>query len=128
MRAASSLTGMLVSFLFPLCLTAAGATSQEAMAEYGVVYGMVMPVMLIPSAFLSSAALVLVPEFSECAARGEKEKLASLTKKAVSAALLIAGALLCPSMPYWGGISAFCSLTAPKAACSSRSVPCCSFP
>lgn len=94
MRAASSLTGMLVSFLFPLCLTAAGATSQEAMAEYGVVYGMVMPVMLIPSAFLSSAALVLVPEFSECAARGEKEKLASLTKKAVSAALLIAGALL----------------------------------
>ena len=103
MRAASSLTGMLVSFLFPLCLTAAGATSQEAMAEYGVVYGMVMPVMLIPSAFLSSAALVLVPEFSECAARGEREKLAALTKKAVSR-LSSSRGRSCPSMPIGADI------------------------
>ncbi len=93
-RALSSLSGMLVSVLFPLRLTAAGASSAAAMAEYGIVCGMVLPVMHIPSAFLSALALVLVPEFSECAARGEKEKLSALTAKALNAALLTAGALL----------------------------------
>lgn len=93
-RALSTLAGTAVSFLFPLALTAAGATSSEAMAEYGIVTGMVMPVMHIPSAFLSSLALVLVPAFSEAAARGEKEKLAALTEKALNAALLVSGALL----------------------------------
>ena len=92
MRVLSSFTGMLVSVLFPLRLVSAGASSAEAMAEYGVVCGMVMPVMMIPSAFVSSLALVLVPEFSECAARGEKEKLSALTEKARNAALRSAGA------------------------------------
>lgn len=93
-RALSSLAGTLVSVLFPLRLMAAGATSATAMAEYGVVCGMVMPVMHIPSAVLSSIALVMVPSFSECAARGESEKLAALTEKALNAALLVAGALI----------------------------------
>ena len=94
MRASSSAVHTLVSVLFPLRLAAAGATSAAAMSEYGIFYGMVMPVMMIPATFVSSMALVLVPEFSECAARGERETLSRLTEKALRAALLIAGVLL----------------------------------
>ena len=64
------------------------------MSEYGVVYGMVMPVLMIPSSLIGSIALVLVPELAECFYRKEKEKLAALVEKALNATLLIAGMLI----------------------------------
>lgn len=94
MRTSSSLVNSFISVLFPLRLTAAGYSSARAMSEYGVVYGMVMPVLMIPSSLIGSIALVLVPELSECYYRKEKEKLASLVEKALNATLLIAGLLI----------------------------------
>ena len=78
MRTSSSLLSSLISVLFPLRLQAAGYTASRAMSEYGVVYGMVMPVMAIPCAFISSIALVLVPELSENFYRGKKEQVCAL--------------------------------------------------
>ncbi len=93
MRASSSLVNSFISVLFPMRLMAAGVSSARAMSEYGVVYGMVMPVLMIPSTLIGSIALVLVPELSECFYRGQKEKLSALVEKALNAALLIAGML-----------------------------------
>ena len=75
MRTSSSLLSSLISVLFPLMLRAAGYTSAAAMSEYGMVYGMVMPVMAVPCAFIGSIALVLV-------------------SRAINATLLISCALL----------------------------------
>lgn len=75
-------------------LTAAGYSSSRAMSEYGVVYGMVMPVLMVPSTLIGSLALVLVPELSECYYKGNKEKLSALVEKALNTTLLIAAALI----------------------------------
>ncbi len=90
MRTSSSLMSSLISVLFPMRLMAAGWSSSRAMSEYGVVYGMVMPVLMIPSSLIGSIALVLVPELSECYYKGEKEKVSALVEKALNATLLIA--------------------------------------
>lgn len=94
MRTSSSLIGSLISVLFPMRLMTAGATAAQAMSCYGVVYGMVMPVLYIPSNLVGSIALVLVPELSECYYRKDKKALSGYITKAVNAALLIAGALI----------------------------------
>lgn len=94
MRTSSSLVNSLVSVLFPLRLQTAGASSAKALSEYGVVYGMVVPIIMIPSSLIGSIALVLVPEFSECFYKKQKEKLSALVEKAINATLLIAGLLI----------------------------------
>ena len=94
MRTSSSLRNSLISVLFPMRLTAAGYSSSRAMSEYGVVYGMVMPVLMVPSTLIGSLALVLVPELSECYYKGNKEKLSALVEKALNTTLLIAAALI----------------------------------
>ena len=94
MRASSSLIGSFISVLFPMRLRAAGHTTAQAMSEYGVVYGMVMPVMAVPSALIGSLALVLVPELSEHYYRKNRRQVAALAEKALNATLLIAGALI----------------------------------
>ncbi len=94
MRTASSLVGSLVSVLFPMRLMVAGMSAARAMSAYGVVGGMVMPILMIPNTLISSIALVLVPELSECYYKGRREKLSALVKKALDATLLIAAALI----------------------------------
>lgn len=94
MRTSSSLMNSLISVLFPMRLMAAGVSSSIAMSEYGVVYGMVMPVLTIPSTLIGSIALVLVPELSERFYKGERESLRGYAEKAINATLLIAGILI----------------------------------
>ncbi len=102
MRTSSSLVNSFISVLFPMRLMAAGVSSSKAMSEYGVVYGMVMPVLMIPSTLIGSIALVLVPELSECFYKGQKEKLSGLVERALNATLLIAGMLI-PFFVVCGG-------------------------
>lgn len=94
MRTSSSLINSVISVLFPLRLVASGCSSAYAMSEYGVVYGMVMPVLYVPSTLIGSIAVVLVPELSECFYRGDKKALSGYVEKALNATLLIAGVLI----------------------------------
>lgn len=94
MRTSSSLIGSLVSVLFPARLIAAGFTASTAMSALGTVYGMVVPVLLIPTNLVGSIALVLVPELSECFYKKQTEKLSAYLTKAMNATLLIAGCLI----------------------------------
>ena len=94
MRTSSSLMSSLISVIFPLRMQAAGFSSSAAMSEYGVVYGMVSPVMAIPCAFIGSIALVLVPELSENFYKGRTREVGALTERAICTTLLIAGLLL----------------------------------
>ncbi|MBR7185951.1 MAG: oligosaccharide flippase family protein [Clostridia bacterium] len=94
MRASSSLVNSAISVIFPMRLVQSGMTSARAMSTYGIVGGMVMPVLMIPSSLIGSIALVIVPELSESYYRGNREKLSELAAKALNATLLIAGILI----------------------------------
>ena len=52
-----------------------GASATQALASYGTLHGMVYPLVFFPSAVLSAFAGLLVPEFAEFHARGDREKI-----------------------------------------------------
>lgn len=64
------------------------AGTVNAMADYGMIKGMVFPVLMFPAAVLFSLAELLVPEFSRCAARGSRERVRYLAKKGLRAGML----------------------------------------
>ncbi len=64
-RAGSSLVASTVAVLLPVMLMRAGANESEALTLFGILTGMAIPVLFIPSTIIGSLALVLVPELSE---------------------------------------------------------------
>lgn len=61
--------------LIPYGLKRSGASSEQALASYGVIHGMVLPIVLFPQAVIGSFSGMLVPELAECRARGDKTKI-----------------------------------------------------
>ncbi len=63
--------------LVPRGLKKFGASASASLAQYGVVHGMVMPILLFPSAVLSAFAGLLVPELTEFQ---KQEKLTGINR------------------------------------------------
>ena len=74
--------------LIPRALTRGGGSREEALASYGVLSGMALPVLLYPTALLSSFAGLLVPEFAEGEARGTVLENRRLCERALRLTLL----------------------------------------
>ncbi|WP_276352789.1 stage V sporulation protein B [Cohnella caldifontis] len=68
-RLIGSLSYLLESILTARSLAAAGLPAAAATAQYGALQGMVIPLLLLPSALTYSLAVSLVPSLSEAAAR-----------------------------------------------------------
>ena len=67
--------------LIPSGLKKAGASNEAALATYGVIQGMVLPVLLFPSSILNSLASLLVPEVAECHAKGHFRQIRYITQR-----------------------------------------------
>ncbi|HEY5586805.1 MAG TPA: polysaccharide biosynthesis protein [Ruminiclostridium sp.] len=52
-----------------------GSSSKTALAEYGMIRGMAMPILTFPSAFLSAFSTLLIPEISEANALNHKNRI-----------------------------------------------------
>ncbi len=74
--------------LIPRALTRGGGTRKEALASYGILSGMALPVLLYPMALLSSFAGLLVPEFAEGEARGTIPENRRLCERALRLTLI----------------------------------------
>ena len=70
--------------LIPKRLEKGGASSSEALSSYGILHGMALPTVLFPMSPLSSFSGLLVPEFAEDQAKGNKERMSRLTSEAIS--------------------------------------------
>ena len=85
--------------LIPRGLKQSGASWESALTSYGVLHSMVLPVVLFPSAFISSFSGLLVPEVAESWARGDRQRVSRLAVKIITPALLfsfgIAGVMAC---------------------------------
>lgn len=82
--------------LIPKRLRDRGESHSEALASYGVLHGMALPLLLYPMAPLSSFSGLLVPEFSESLARGEWRRMRRMANEAINTTLAysIAAAVL----------------------------------
>ena len=64
-RASSSFVNSAIAVLLPVMLIRSGLSETEALKLFGIVSGMVIPILFIPSTVIGSISLVLVPELSE---------------------------------------------------------------
>lgn len=93
----------LENLLIPRGLRQYGASGERSMATYGVIHGMVFPVITFASAILFSLSDVLVPELARCRATGNKARILHLTDRCLRLGLIfaaaVAGLLTCLAEP-----------------------------
>lgn len=96
--AATSLLGNLMgsanAVLIPQRLVHAGLDVSAAMSAFGVLCGMTMPMLFLPTAFIGALGLVLVPKLAESKALGRKEEICRRIHKS----LLATSVLTMPAM------------------------------
>lgn len=113
-RASGSLVNSAIAVLLPAMLVRAGFGESDALKLFGVVTGMVMPILFIPSTLIGSLSLVLVPELSEDFYRNRLKRLRANLERGLRASLYVACALI-PFFYAFGkdlGCIAFSDVTA----------------
>ncbi len=74
--------------IIPKGLVKSGQLYKKALSDYGVINGMVFPIIAFPMNILYSCSNMLVPELSECVARGNKIQIKRIVKKALKTTVL----------------------------------------
>ena len=93
-RASGSFINSAVAILLPIMLVRAGFHNGEALSLFGIVTGMVMPILFIPATVIGSLSLVLVPELSEDFYRKNFTRLRKNIERGIGFSFLIACFLL----------------------------------
>lgn len=95
MRTSTSLLNSCVAMFLPAILSKfCGYSSSEALALYGTVIGMSVPMLMIPNSLIGSIAVVVAPEMSENFYAKRTELLKRDIERTVKAAVLIATVLI----------------------------------
>lgn len=103
MRTSTSLLNSCVAMFLPALLSkACGYTSSEALALYGTVIGMSVPMLMIPNSLIGSIAVVVAPEMSENFYANRTELLKRDIERTIKSSVLIATVLI-PVMFTLGG-------------------------
>ncbi len=71
----------------------AGASMESALADYGALHGMALPLLLYPLSPLSSFSSLLVPEFAELKSTNDRAKMGSIASRALSYTLSYASVI-----------------------------------
>jgi len=83
----------------PWGLKRSGASASEALASYGVLHGMVFPILLFPSAVLGSFASLLIPELSAAQEQGDHKRIEHIVSRVFTYALIfgigVSGIFVC---------------------------------
>jgi len=87
-RLAGSASYFLESVLIVQSLAAIGVAAHAATAQYGALQGMVIPLLLIPTALTYSLSVSLIPALSEAAARGDRQEIRRRIRQSLRLALL----------------------------------------
>ena len=85
--------------LVPISLEKSGMSSETALSEYGIVGGMVLPVLTFPCAFLLGFSNLLVPEVTQYKTLGQEDKIDKIMgfvfRMTLMFAVGVAAALMC---------------------------------
>ncbi|MEG2814183.1 MAG: oligosaccharide flippase family protein, partial [Oscillospiraceae bacterium] len=82
-----SILTTLENILVPTGLKKFGQSSQNSLAQYGLIKGMVLPILYFPSAILSAFASLLVPEISQAAATNSQTRIVYITNRCIKMTL-----------------------------------------
>lgn len=76
--------------LIPICLSMGGMARGDSLASYAALHSMALPILLFPTAVLSSFSGLLVPECAELDGRGERGRVGRLASRALGTTLFFA--------------------------------------
>lgn len=97
---ATALLGNLIasanSVLIPQRLVAGGMEITAAMSAFGVLFGMTIPMLFLPTAFIGALSLVLTPKLAENAALKRHAEI----RRSIYNALLATSGLMLPTMAF----------------------------
>ncbi len=84
-RIGTSMVSMLISVIFPAMLAKSGMNLTTAVSEFGVVMGMVFPLLTIPGTIIGSISVALLPELSSTDTKSVKKQ----TNQSISYSIII---------------------------------------
>ena len=90
---ARSALSTLQHLLVPRGLKAAGYSADGALSGYGVIQGMVLPVILFPSCIMSAIAELIIPELTEAQVRGDQAGIRQTVASLFRMSLLFSSAV-----------------------------------
>ena len=90
---ARSALNTLRHLLVPRGLRAAGYSADGALAGYGTIQGMVLPILFFPACIMGAVAELMVPELTEAQVRGDREQIRRTTGALLRASLVFSGAV-----------------------------------
>ena len=93
--AARNCLNMAVNLLIPMGLMQYGAGKDAALAQYGMLEGMVIPLLTFPSVFLTSVSSLLIPEVAQSMAAQNRPGTRAVASRALQAALLFSIPVTC---------------------------------
>ncbi|MCL2567895.1 MAG: oligosaccharide flippase family protein [Oscillospiraceae bacterium] len=86
---ARSALNTLQNMLVPRGLRQSGADGDQALASYGMVHGMALPIILFPSAMFYSIAELMIPELTAAQVAGQEERISYLVSKLLRISLYL---------------------------------------
>ena len=96
---ARSALSTLQHLLVPRGLKKSGVTAERALADYGIVHGMVLPIIMFPSSLFYAFSEMVVPELTDAQMRGDERRISDLVSNSLRLCLLFAlGFMAC----MWG--------------------------
>lgn len=98
-RVASSLIQPVIAIILPLRLVASGMASGDAMALFGIAFGMTLPFLFIPSTLIGSLGMVLVPDLSTAAIQQDTNHI----EKRINSSVIFSLFISCFFVPLYMG-------------------------
>ena len=80
--------------IIPLRLEKSGLSCETSLAKYGLIGGMVMPILLFPSVFINSFSSLLIPEFSSIYVTKNYNRVKTLTNKIFKMTMIFSACIL----------------------------------
>lgn len=81
--------------LTPTFLAGNAMGKSGALASYGTVHGMVLPLIYFPSAALQAFATLLIPRLAVCLQKKQKERIRNLVERSLRAAMIFSVGVSC---------------------------------
>ncbi len=91
--------------LIPSGFRKSGSSAEQSLAVYGTIHGMVFPLLLYPSAILTSLSGLLVPEIAECRSKGFENQINYVIKRVMKITLIFSIAVSGIMYAFAGGLS-----------------------
>ena len=101
----NNLLGSVNTVLLPVMLMGYGLSRRGAVSALGLVFGMVMPLLMLPAVVITSLCTIILPRISESLGRGNYADVKHKSLKTIKYTMLFSGPFLLLFIPFGNNVS-----------------------